>query len=191
MGSKKEVKQKATKSVITLATIVAAGADGCFTPSTVHDSLLKQGFVETNPAVVDAGGWVATRATQAGIDFVNNNENLKPGAGDTVKPTVANTGKFEIETVEEIPPANGRGRGASMYPFESLEVGKNNSFFVANTEAKPNVYKSLASTVSSATQRYTEVIDGVKTVTRKFEVREATKIIDGVEVKGARVFRTA
>ena len=107
---------------------------------------------------------------------------------------------FQIENDVPVPAISGRGRGrgGNVYPFDQLEVGQ--SFFVANSESKPNAAKSLASTVSSATARYAvpaedgstktnkkgEVVP-VMVETRKFVVRSVEE--DGV--KGARVWRTA
>ena len=105
---------------------------------------------------------------------------------------------FQIEDSLPVPAISGRGRGSNVYPFGQLEVGQ--SFFVANSESKPNAAKSLASTVCSATARYAvpaedgstktnkkgEVVP-VMVKTRKFVVRRVEE--DGV--KGARVWRTA
>ena len=100
---------------------------------------------------------------------------------------------FKIENDIPMPSGSARGRGGNLYPFDDLEVGQ--SFFVANSEDKPNAAKSLASTVSSATARYavpsedgaTKTNKKGKTVpvmveTRKFVVRS----VEG----GARVWRT-
>ena len=105
---------------------------------------------------------------------------------------------FKIEDNVPVPAISGRGRGVKVYPFGQLEVGQ--SFFVANSESKPNAAKSLASSVCSATARYAvpaedgstktnkkgEVVP-VMVETRKFVVRRVEE--DGV--KGARVWRTA
>ena len=105
---------------------------------------------------------------------------------------------FKIEDGIPVPTISGRGRGGNVYPFDQLEVGQ--SFFVANSEDKPNAAKSLASTVSSATARYAVASeDGatktnkkgetvpVMVKTRKFVVRR----VEENGVKGARVWRTA
>ena len=118
---------------------------------------------------------------------------------------IAETGKTEkvktmlqIEDNVPVPAISGRGRGGNMYPFGQLAVGQ--SFFVPNSEDKPNAAKSLASTVSSATARYAvpaedgstktnkkgEVVP-VMVETRKFVVRS----VEENGVKGARVWRTA
>ncbi len=105
---------------------------------------------------------------------------------------------FQVENDVPVPAISGRGRGVNVYPFKVLAVGQ--SFFVPNSESKPNAAKSLASTVSSATARYAvpaedgstktnkkgEVVP-VMVETRKFVVRS----VEENGVKGARVWRTA
>lgn len=195
MATKKSApKQAASETPVhtagthTLATIVAAGAAGTFTHPDVHGPLVEQGLVEINPGIVNEHG-VATRATAKGIQHMN--------APETIKAPTA-TSKFAIDAGIPIPTISGRGKGGDTYPFALLEVGQ--SFFVANTEDKPNAAKSLASTVSSATARYavpsadgaTRVSKAGETVpvmvpTRTFVVRSVTE----GEVSGARVWRTA
>ena len=187
--------------VIGLAEIVAAGANGMFVPESVYAPLVEAGLVEINPAMVNEAGEIATRATQAGIESLDNGAKV----GDNATSETAETGKtekvktmFKIEDSIPIPTISGRGRGGNVYPFDQLEVGQ--SFFVANDESKPNAAKSLASTVSSATARYAvpaedgstktnkkgEVVP-VMVETRKFVVRS----VEENGVKGARVWRTA
>ena len=190
---------------IAIAEIVAAGANGLFTPAAVHGSLVEAGLVEINPAMVNEAGEIATRATQAGIESLDSGAIVVDNATTEVNSAIAETGKtekvktmFQIEDNVPVPAISGRGSGVKVYPFDQLEVGQ--SFFVANDESKPNAAKSLASTVSSATARYAvpaedgstktnkkgEVVP-VMVKTRKFVVRRAEE--DGV--KGARVWRTA
>ena len=192
-------------TVITLAEIVAAGAKGLFTPAAVHGPLVEAGLVEINPAMVNEAGEIATRATQAGIESLDSGAIVVGNATTEANSAIAETGKtekvksmFKIEDSIPVPTISGRGRGVNVYPFDRLAVGQ--SFFVPNSEDKPNAAKSLASTVSSATARYAvpaedgstktnkkgEVVP-VMVKTRKFVVRRAEE--DGV--KGARVWRTA
>ena len=203
MTTKKSAAKKTAEiaTVIGLAEIVAAGANGLFTPAAVHGPLVEAGLVEINPAMTNENGEVATRATQKGIESLDsaaivvdnsNSETAATGKTEKVK------SMLKIENDVPVPAISGRGRGGNVYPFDQLEVGQ--SFFVANSESKPNAAKSLASTVSSATARYAvasedgatktnkkgEVVP-VMVKTRKFVVRRAEE--DGV--KGARVWRTA
>ena len=207
MTTKKSAAKKTAEiaTVITLAEIVAAGADGLFTPAAVHGPLVEDGLVEINPAMVNEAGEIATRATQACIESLDSGALVLDKATTEANSAIAETGKTEkvktmlqIENDVPVPAISGRGRGVKVYPFDQLAVGQ--SFFVANDESKPNAAKSLASTVSSATARYAvpaedgstktnkkgEVVP-VMVKTRKFVVRRAEE--DGV--KGARVWRTA
>ena len=207
MTTKKSAAKKTAEiaTVITLSEIVAAGANGLFTPAAVHGPLVEAGLVEINPAMVNEAGEIATRATQAGIESLDSGAIVVDNATSEANSAIAETGKnekvktmFQIEDNIPVPAISGRGRGGNVYPFDQLAVGQ--SFFVANDESKPNAAKSLASTVSSATARYAvpaedgstktnkkgEVVP-VMVETRKFVVRSVEE--DGV--KGARVWRTA
>ena len=207
MATKKSAAKKTAEiaTVIGLAEIVAAGANGMFVPESVYAPLIEAGLVEINPAMTDENGFVATRATQAGIESLDSGAIVVDNATTEANSETAETGEtqkvktmFKIEDSIPVPAISGRGRGGNVYPFEVLAVGQ--SFFVPNSESKPNAAKSLASTVSSATARYAvpaedgstktnkkgEVVP-VMVETRKFVVRSVEE--DGV--KGARVWRTA
>ena len=207
MTTKKSAAKKTAEiaTVITLSEIVAAGANGLFTPAAVHGPLVEAGLVEINPAMVNEAGEIATRATQAGIESLDSGAIVVDNATSEANSAIAETGKnekvktmFQIENDVPVPAISGRGRGGNVYPFDQLEVGQ--SFFVANSEDKPNAAKSLASTVSSANARYAVASeDGatktnkkgetvpVMVETRKFVVRS----VEENGVKGARVWRTA
>lgn len=172
-----------------------------------HTGLIAAGMVEINTGMVDAAGNIATRPTAQGIAAINANTAPAGTAGSPAAPSqpVAKP-SFEIQQAA-LPAVSGRGRGAGTetYPFDKLEVGY--SFFVPNSADKPNPAKSLASTVSSATKRYAEVVPGefVKNKkgadvpktkeTRKFVVRSRTAAQEQAEgfapQDGARVYRTA
>lgn len=170
-----------TPTVIGLAEIVAAGENGIYTTPAIHQTLIEQGLVEVNPELTNEAGEIATRATPEGIKKMSKN-------------TVEVAG-FEIEEGVEMPTRSRAGR-KTAYPFDVLNVGQ--SFFVANTEDKPDAVKSMASTVSSANNRYSVPSeDGATRInrkgeevpvmvqTRRFECRPADK--DGEQ--GARVWR--
>ena len=207
MTTKKSAAKKTAKitTFIGLAEIVAAGANGIYTAPAVHMPLVEAGLVEINPAMVNEAGEIATRATQAGIESLDSGAIVVDNATTEANSETAATGKtekvksmFKIENEVPVPAISGRGRGGNVYPFDQLAVGQ--SFFVPNSESKPNAAKSLASTVSSAPARYAvasedgatktnkkgEVVP-VMVKTRKFVVRSVEE--DGV--KGARVWRTA
>ena len=207
MTTKKSAAKKTAEiaTFIGLAEIVAAGANGMFVPESVYAPLVEAGLVEINPSMTDDNGNVATRATQAGIESLDNGETIGNNATSEAISATAETGKtekvktmFKIEDSIPVPTISGRGRGGNVYPFDQLEFGQ--SFFVANSEDKPNAAKSLASTVSSATARYAVASeDGATKTNKKGEVVpvmvETRKfIVRSVEengVKGARVWRTA
>jgi hypothetical protein len=193
---------------VTLENIVSATLDATkgflYTSAAVHTPLAEAGLVEVNPTMANDAGELATRATQKGIDSVSKNgENQTSETnGETAKTEKVKT-MFQLEDNVALPSISGRGRTGrgrtgTTYPFEAMAVGQ--SFFVANSEDKPNAAKSLASTVSSANARYAvPSADGAtktnkrgKTVpvmveTRKFVVRS----VEENGVKGARVWRTA
>lgn len=191
--SKKSKSQEPAVSAITLAQIVAAGAEGMFTPASVHAPLVAEGMVEINTAVVDAAGNIATRATPKGIEAMNAPQTQAPAAAPA---PAAGKPSFAIETGVAMPAVSGRGRTANTYPFDQLEVGQ--SFFVPNSPERENAAKSMASTVSSATARYAVEVPGETVVNRKGKtvpkVEEVRKfVVRAVEengIKGARIWRT-
>ena len=209
MATKKSAGKKTAATavvVIGLAEIVAAGANGMFVPESVYAPLVEAGLVEINPAMTDDNGYVATRATQAGIESLDSGAIVADNATSEATSATAETGKTEkVKTMFQIKKRSevnviksARGRQGTQYPFDELDAG--DCFFVANSEDKPNAAKSLASTVSSATARYAvpaedgstktnkkgEVVP-VMVKTRKFVVERG--IEDGIE--GAYVTRTA
>lgn len=184
--NKSTAKKNTAAPVIGLAEIVAAGANGLYTSPTVHGPLVEAGMVEINPAMTNEAGEIATRATQKGIEEMNRNHETGTAAASAPVAT-----SFVIE--DNIPVPTSRGRGVNIYPFDALEVGQ--SFFVPNSEAKPNAAKSLASTVSSATARFAVPSEDGATKTNKkgkivpVMVKTRKFVVNSVE-GGARVWRT-
>jgi len=189
MATKKlSAKKSNTALVIGLAEIVAAGPNGLYTSPTVHGPLIEAGMVEINPAVINEAGEIATRATQKGID-----EMTQTTETGTAAASAKVAASFTIEDNVPMPTGNSRGRGGNVYPFEALEVGQ--SFFVPNSEDKPNAAKSLASTVSSATARFAVPSeDGATKTNKKGEtipvMVETRKFVVRSVEGGARVWRT-
>lgn len=185
----------------TLEQIVEATQDAArgfaYTAPGVHGPFVEAGLVEINLAMVDEHGNIATRATQKGIDSVQGSaENTDTNSATAETKTCISTKvktMFKIEDAIPVPAISGRGRGGETYPFEQLQVGQ--SFFVANSESKPNAAKSLASTVSSATARYAVPAEDGSTKTNKkgetvpVMVETRKFIVRSVE-GGARVWRT-
>ena len=154
MATKKTVSRKTSPAVAvaqfgeaSLAEIVAATNAGSFvmTSPAVHNPLIEAGLVEINPEITNEAGEIATRA------IIKPTETETQTAMTEEQPTQTSFA-FELESNVPMPSIVGRGRTSTTYPFEQMEVGQ--SFFVANTEAKPNAAKSMASTVSSATARF-------------------------------------
>ena len=188
MATKKLSAKKDTALVIGLAEIVAAGPNGLYTSPAVHGPLIEAGMVEINPAVINEAGEIATRATQKGID-----EMTQTSETGTAAASAKVAASFTIEDNVPMPTGNSRGRGGNVYPFEALEVGQ--SFFVPNSEDKPNAAKSLASTVSSATARFAVPSeDGATKTNKKGEtvpvMVETRKFVVRSVEGGARVWRT-
>ncbi len=191
MASKKSTAKNtaaASAAVIGLAEIVAAGANGLYTSPAIHASLVEAGLVEINPGMTNEAGEIATRATQKGIDEMN--QNTETGTAATSAPVATS---FAIEDNVPMPTGSGRGRGGNVYPFDVLEVGQ--SFFVPNSEDKPNAAKSLASTVSSATARFAVPSEDGATKTNKKgetgpDMVETRKCVVRSVEGGARVWRT-
>lgn len=142
---------KAKKNVVSialvgLAAIVAATQDAtkgfAFVGTDEANKLAADGLIDIAPANAVANvpeGHVAARATEAGVaKSAANQASLTPPAAKR---------SFAIEKNVAVPAISGRGgRTESIYPFDQMEVG--DSFFVDKAA------KNLASTVSSANQRY-------------------------------------
>lgn len=187
MAAKKNTAKK-NAPAIDLAAIIAATNAGSFvyTSPEAHASALADGLVEVNPSMHNEAGELATRATAKGIESMNAPQTASAPQA-TAKPN------FAIDDGIPLAPVTGRGRGGETYPFDQLQAGQ--SFFVPNSAEKPNVAKSLASTVSSATRRYAEVIEGQTRKDRKGNevpaLKETRKFVVRAVEGGARVWRTA
>lgn len=196
---------KITKAALAalLLSIVGFGPDGGYVEaSDALNELVKKGFAEIGPA--NAEGKLAVRATTAGVEAAKQPEAVKVNEAPAVRPS------FTIVSGVAPPEAKrGGNKGQSIYPFEQMQPGQ--SFFIPATAEMPEPWKALASTATSATRRYDElltengqpVMETVKVkgkdVTR--QKRKHTRIFamrpiqDGAPwghtgVKGAGVFRT-
>jgi len=173
-----------------LKAAIESSADGfIMAAAAAVEVFVKADLVETNETITDDAGNIAVRLKPEteGTQAMNQTE-TKPAAS---------AASFALDNDVPMPTVSGRGRGGNVYPFDEMQPGQ--SFFVANSEDKPNAAKSLASTVSSATARYavpsedgaTKTNKAGETVpvmveTRKFVVRS----VEENGVKGARVWRT-
>lgn len=143
------------KDMALLGVIIAAmaNADAPYHMATEKEvaGLAKENFVETNAEIRD-GDKIAVRATDAGQAAFAASQ---PAAGGNSEGNATMTTNSNFVTGTGFVPSQARGgRGRSVYDFDGLEVG--GFIFVPVSEDKPNPAKSLASTVSSATQRYAE-----------------------------------
>lgn len=125
--------------------IIKATVEGSyvFTSEEVWRVLVKKGFVEVKSEIVNERGEVATRATISGIkSFPNGEKEVMPEE----KPV------YVIENIAVTPAKRVRVGKGSIYPFAVLTLGQ--SFFVPATADRPMPWKSMASTVGTATRRY-------------------------------------
>jgi len=175
----------------------------CFATVAVAKPLFDAGMVDVNGDAVNptpadpTQPEYATRATPAGIAYVASKASpfaapaapaapaaapfgnapaaAAPTAPATRAQAVAPEGGFKIVTGVPLPVVTRSfGPKKSIYPFGTLEVGA--SFFVPSTAARPNPAKQMASTVNSATSR--------------FSVEDGTEMKDGVEVAKFKKTRT-
>lgn len=211
--------------------LLKATQDGqsLFLTKVQYEPFLVQGLAEINQSSMVADGSAATRLTQAGLQYATTNAitatatqsaeqawasstvTTPAGAPATVtpikkehKPRVHHPRVDESFIVEDKALA-AKERKAFLntpkYPFEQLNVGQ--SFFVPNTEFRPEAVKTMQSAVTSANNRFAEKtgekrinrggkeVDVLKLV-RKFDVRAETVTgADGKEISGARVGRIA
>lgn len=149
------------------------------------DYLLQNGLIEMNESIKNEEGEQATRATAEGIAYIDSLTVVTKV--EEPKPEGSIKMSFEIETGIEMPKTvRGGGVGNSVYPFDKLELGQ--SFFVAGKDAK-----SMAGTVSSATQRYAKETGKMRTNRKGNEVPEM-EIIREFKVRaaegGSRIWRT-
>lgn len=174
--------------------------------------LVAAGLIEVNPSMKDEVDNVAARAimaqqsndNQAGANEAAPNTNTEGTQAMTAQSPAATPAKtgFTIASVA-LPAAKRGGRQGETYPFDQLEIGQ--SFFVPATADRDNPAKSLASTVTSANERYSEVVAGEFRVNRKGREVPVTKqlrtfsirsVEDGAPwghpgVKGAAIGRVA
>lgn len=144
-------------------------------------------YTMPNPAIVDANGNVGTKASDAGMKWFDsmNSGGAVAGPGTTAAPAAAETtieSAFEVfdGTNLKLPEIkrgfglnSGRPKG-SKYPFDKLQPL---AFFVVPKSADmEDPAKSLASTVSSASRKYSTIVEG-KTHSRSIK-NKATGVVE-------------
>lgn len=163
--------------------------------------LADAGHVEVNTQIVD-GDSIAVRATASLLASAPADGSAPAAVTDavTTQPT------FELLSGIPLPAIKRGGIREEQYPFSKMEVGQ--SFFVPCTAEYPKPWDSFASTVSSATRRFSVTDPSGKTrtsrkgatvevlvPTKKFTLRQVrqgdtyagTSFVE--PANGARVFR--
>lgn len=204
---------KITLAALALAVSGTRSEQGyAFIDREAANKLIENGLVEVNDTLIE-GDTIAARATDAGLahpsvateggestDTTNGNE-----AENEANAAVAAQVVSGVISGIEMPSVKRSGGGGrrpqpEKYEFSKMEIG--HSFFVADKDDVPAT-KTLASTVSGANERYSEVVEGqtrlnrnkkevpVRRALRRFVVRA---VADGAPwgfpgVSGAGVWR--
>lgn len=116
-------------------------------------SLAENGFIEVNSEMTDDAGNAAARATEKGMKHMEAQTNTTT----TAATAPAEKPKFEIFKAKAAPARRSTVGKPSLYPFDDLPAPEGEEafgFFVPATAERPDPWKSLASTVSTAKQRY-------------------------------------
>lgn len=170
----------------------------------VHACLTANGLANTNSELANENG-IAVALTQEGHVVLSSY--MKSQAA--VNQDSGNVTTMEEFVIEDIPvdvPTLRRSGVSAQYPFDSLAVGQ--SFFVPATSERPEPWKSMASTVGSATRRYAEEYNdesGNKAMRAITKGKNAGKLVPATRntrvfaitkdekngVPGARIGRTA
>jgi len=134
-----------------------------------HTALLEAKLIEVNMELKNEEECVATRATKKAVEYLVNVliaalpplPDEKPEVVETLPATALKPQYVLVSAVPVPEPKRGGAGRSSQWPFGKMEVGQ--SFFIAdgihNDEAFEAV-KKYASTVSSATRRYSVPIEG-------------------------------
>lgn len=125
-----------------------------------------------------AGGFPAT---DAGLPTPEGTADVGTGvvAPATTPAPAAPAPKLQIAVVTGVPlpetTAKQRPGKQAIYPFDSLTVGA--AFFVPATADRPEPWKTLNSTVSSAAARYAKETGQMKSVTRKGVTKQVPETV--------------
>lgn len=134
------------------------------------DKLVENGLVEVNADLIE-GDTIAARATDAGlahpsvttdgVDDTNtaNGTEAENAANAAVAAQVVSGVISGIE-MPSVKRSGGGGRRAQPEKYEFSKMEEGHSFFVADKEDGTPATKTLASTVSGANERYSEVVEG-------------------------------
>lgn len=142
------------------------------------DALEERGLAEVKRDMVEDGNYAA-RITDAGRELLSKSDTKTESTRVSAAP-VAAAGLVAGVAIPE--PKRAVGGRQGKFPFDQMEVG--HSFFVPDVPGsdKP-MAKSLASTISTANQRYAEVIEGEFRENRSGEKVPATRLTRKFEVR--------
>lgn len=177
MAKKTKVVASDGVSIALLQNIATATAENrlVYLNQAEGEPLLKKALIEINTAVVDPNDAtrVASRITQAGLDYLKNATATSAKVENMEQPA------FSIITNAVLPPSKrgSKGGGApTIYPFDKMEIGQ--SFFVGKSEKHPDPVKTLGSTVSSANMRFAEETGETKQVERTKRGSDHKAVVD-------------
>jgi hypothetical protein len=138
-----------------------AGSPGyAFVSADDGQELVSAGYIVTNPDMANDQGERAAKITDAGKAFLDS-QSTAPASSSSASANFTVMSGF-------VPPASRRrgavrGAGApDKYRFKQLEV--RDYFFVPATAERPDPFKSLQSTVSSANRRFSESTGETKVI---------------------------
>lgn len=192
-----------------LSSIVAATLGGGFMYCQTTDvaELVQRSYVEQNPGMTDQNGAVATRATDAGVAYIQNmnagqsSAPVADQASQASQPVAAVTSTAAPASAAPMtstqssyaraafkPPVKEKATRtvSEKYPFGNLNPpaadGTCDAFFVPKTEDVPEPNKTLTSAASAANRRYANKI-GEKTVNGKvraeYDYTRKFEVFDG------------
>lgn len=150
-------REPVTLTGVALLAAIAAAADGFLMLTQAEgQDIVAAGHAVVDPSIVD-GETAAVRLTDAGRAVLA--EQNAPAAASSAS-------SYEIDDAVPLPTNTVRRTREGGYPFDKLEVGQ--SFHVAKTAENPDPASRLASSVSGARVKFSEVIPGeFETVTKK------------------------
>lgn len=175
---------------INMELLIAIGAATAVAPHYMNvplaDAQALGDLVQINPdPQFAAGGDVnipGVRISALGTEHLAKTGNTVTQPATQVAPAVKP--KFNVVSfaLPEAKRAGGGGARPEVYPFSSLNIGE--AFFVPATAEKAEPWKTFASTVASATNRYNEVVAGQTRVNRKGATVPVTKQTKKFEIRG-------
>lgn len=196
-----------------LKLIVDAGDNGLFTPASVHESLAAAGLVELNPEAVNAEGEVATRATDAGFEFIYPADGVHAASAipshETQKETPAMTENqapaVDMTATPAVTPAAAAAPAAAPVakakpafviednvpmPESARRAGGRTEFYPFEAlqvgqsfKIDGKAAKEMSSVIYGARARYSRVVEGQTRTMRTGKVVPVTEVVRDFECK--------